>query len=450
MTTEKNGRHRRPLLVAVGILAVAAIIIASVLWRRSQGPITLTFAVYSGNNWGVPASYAYAIYDRAKEMFEAQPENRNIRIRLITGTLYRDYSEWFAQRVLKGQEPDLFMIKEDDFNIFASVGILEDLDPYMRRDRTFDTDSFYPKALEAGAYAGAQYSLPVSVVPSFLIVNKTLLAHENLTIDREHWDWDQFYRICRALTKDTNGDGTIDQFGVYGYTWQNAFYTNGQTLFSPDGTRTVFDNEALEETIEHLKRIYDLNRGTVIRESDFDNGRTGFKQFNLSEYRTYGSYPYRILRYSNFEWEILPFPSGPRGHSISKLYTVPVGMSSRSRHKKEAFEFLKFITENAAFQSQVWKETNVLPANRNVIAGLRKNATNNENDARLLDFMTDNHIMENLYVEPAFKWYADLYAFIDDQIFRIIATDRDIRGSIPTLRTDIERRRTELQESTTP
>jgi multiple sugar transport system substrate-binding protein len=451
MTIESGrggGRARavKAAFLAAAVLAATAAAWAILLRPKSGEPITLSFAVYSGNNWGVPDGRAYAIYDRAKEMFEARPENAGIRIKLVTGTLYRDYSEWFAQSVMKGREPDLFMVKEDDFNIFASVGIMEDLRPYLRKDRFFRAAAFYPKALEAGALAGAQYSLPISVVPSFLIVNKTLLAREGLRIDLEDWTWGQFYRICRALTKDTDGDGVVDQFGVYGYTWQNAFYTNDQTLFSPDGSRTAFDNEALEETIEYMKRIYDLDRGVVAKESDFDRGHAGFRTFNLSEYRTYGTYPYRILKYSNFEWEVVPFPSGPRGHSMSKLYTVQVGMSSRSRHKEEAYRFLSFVAGSEDFQRRIWRESNVLPVNRNVIAELKYEGGNSENDERLLSFLADNRIMENLYVDPAFKWYSDMKTRIDDQVFKMIATDQNIRSGIPALRKDIDSLLAEKQE----
>jgi multiple sugar transport system substrate-binding protein len=439
VTTKPAARGpRRPALwLAIGLAAAAGLVGAFELWRSSREPITLTFSVYSGNNWGVPAGAAYAIYDEAKAMFEARPENRGIRIKLITGTLFRDYSEWFAQLALKGREPDIFMVKDEDFNVLASVGIMEDLGSYISGDPSFRAEAFYPKALEAGVHSGGQYSLPISVVPSFLIVNRTLLKREGIAIDRERWDWDQFYRICRSLTKDADGDGAVDQFGVYGYTWQDAFYTNGQTLFSPDGSRVVFEDQAMIETLANLKRIFDLNRGATISESDFDRGRAGFKEFNLAEYRAYGSYPYRILKYSDFEWEILPFPSGPRGHSISKLYTVQVGMSSRSRHKAEAFRFLEFLASDKRYQRQIWLSTNVLPADRELVAELRKAWAGGENDARLLDFLENNRIMENLYVDPAFKWYADMNARINDRVFQIVAGNQDIERSVPILRREI-------------
>ena len=36
------------------------------------------------------------------------------------------------------------------------------------------------------------------------------------------------YEICRKITKDVNGDGLLDQFGTYNYSWRNAVYTSGE------------------------------------------------------------------------------------------------------------------------------------------------------------------------------------------------------------------------------
>jgi multiple sugar transport system substrate-binding protein len=131
---------------------------------------------------------------------------------------------------------------------------------------------------------------------------------------------------------------------------------------------------------------------------------------------------------------------------MSKLYTVQVGMSSRSRHKEEAYRFLSFVAGSEDFQRRIWRESNVLPVNRNVIAELKYEGGNSENDERLLSFLADNRIMENLYVDPAFKWYSDMKTRIDDQVFKMIATDQNIRSGIPALRKDIDSLLAEKQE----
>lgn len=42
------------------------------------------------------------------------------------------------------------------------------------------------------------------------------------------------YEICRKITKDVNGDGLLDQFGTYNYSWRNAVYTSGGRFYDGD------------------------------------------------------------------------------------------------------------------------------------------------------------------------------------------------------------------------
>ena len=39
-----------------------------------------------------------------------------------------------------------------------------------------------------------------------------------------------FIRSVKKVTKDTDGDGRLDQFGVYNYKWNDATLSNGGTL----------------------------------------------------------------------------------------------------------------------------------------------------------------------------------------------------------------------------
>ena len=49
--------------------------------------------------------------------------------------LKEDYSEWLSSKILKGDAPDVMMIKDEDFNRFAELEILENLDDYLKRIR---------------------------------------------------------------------------------------------------------------------------------------------------------------------------------------------------------------------------------------------------------------------------------------------------------------------------
>ena len=403
----------------------------------SSRPVVLKIALYSGNSWGVPQNFAYAIYDKAAEIFSRQPGNEKIRIEYTTGTLYKYYSEWFAQLVLKGKEPDLFLLVEEDFNTYASIGLLEDLGPHIDRSQTFDRTAIYPEALRAGTFRGRQYSLPISVVPSFMIYNKSLLDREGIAIDQESWDWRQFYSICDALTKDTDGDGELDQFGVYGYDWHHAFYTNDDSLFNENGTKIGYHPIRMQETLDFLSRLYQLKQDKNLSERDFEHGAVGFKPFNLSEYRAYGTYPYRILKYEDFEWEAIAYPKGPYGRSASKLYTVQIGMSSRSRNKEAAFRFMEFIAGNEEIQHEVWKGTNTLPANQKVVQSVYRTTGIHSEGMKLLNPNFLSRIIRNSYTDPDFKLYSYLDDIISQNIFQIVAQGIPSKTGEAALRADI-------------
>lgn len=425
-------RTRLILLILLTLLILAVIAFIGIQHYR-QKTVIIELSLYSGNSWGVPQNFAYAIYDKAVELFEEQYADKGYRVNLRTGMMYKDYSEWFAKLVLKGKEPDLFLIIEEDFTTFAAIGLLEKLDPYIKRS-DLSEEGFFRNALEAGQYQGSQYALPIGIVPSFLIYNEDLLHSLGLEIDLEHWTWDQFYYLCSQITGDSDGDGKIDRFGVEEYDWHHAFYTNDDALFNERGSQAGFNPRHMAEMIAFLKQLHALNQGVVVSDGMFEKGRVGFKTFNLSEFRVYGSYPYRILRYGDFDWRAIPFPNGPNGRSKSKLYTVQLGMSSRSHHKDVAFEFLRFISSDKEFQYQIWEYSNMLPVSYEAFDQIYRSGIMQRDGMRPLDRGFIESVITNSYIDPDFKKYPVIDDYITQRIFKIIAQDEEIDAGIKDLR----------------
>jgi len=429
---------RRPVKILLLILIIVVVVVAVVfVINYRQKTIIIELSLYSGNSWGVPQNFAYIIYDRAVEMFEERYKEEGYRIKLRTGTMYKDYSEWFAQLVLKGKESDLFLILEEDFNTYAAIGLLTNLDKYIEQEG-MDVGTFFSNALEAGQYQGSQYSLPIGIVPSFMIVNNDLLNSLGLEIDLDNWTWEQFYQLCKAITVDLDGDGLPDRYGVEGYDWHHAFYTNDTTLFDVENLKAGFGKERMEELLLFLKKLNALNRGVVIREGAFEAGKVGFKTFNLSEFRVYGSYPYKVLRFNQFDWDVVPFPHGPHGESKSKLYTVQMGMSSRSRHKNVAYKFLQFISSDEQFQQQIWNLSNMLPVNRRVFDDLYASKLILEDGLKPLSRYFIEDIIASSYIDPNFKKFPIIDRYITQQIYTLIAQDQDIPNSVVVLQELIE------------
>lgn len=58
---------------------------------------------------------------------------------------------------------------------------------------------------------------------------------------------------------DTDDDGEIDQFGEYGYTWQNALSSNGQALYDEKSMKGTLQNADVYSAIEFVRKLNRLN-----------------------------------------------------------------------------------------------------------------------------------------------------------------------------------------------
>lgn len=320
-------------------------------WSRPQAQTQeLEFGMFTGSNWGVENADAFVIIDRAIERFEES--HPGVTVRYTSGIEKKDYSEWCAKRLLEGEMPDVFMVLDTDFNQYCSLGILQELNTFMESDPEFQSEEIFQTAMDIGkGMEEIQYALPYEVVPTMLFVNKTLLRQEGIEMPQQDWTWDDFLEICRKVTKDTDGDGRIDQFGTYNYSWQDAMYTSGGSAFDNEKQNVDFSNQYVIESVKFMKELLALNQGENVTQEDFDAGKVAFMPLTFAEYRTYKTYPYKIKKYSNFQWDCTTFPGRTHGENISKVDALLIGINHDSTEKELAWEFLKELV--CGYESQL-------------------------------------------------------------------------------------------------
>ncbi|MCD8021249.1 MAG: extracellular solute-binding protein [Clostridiales bacterium] len=352
---------RKPILLIFLVTVVIGIVLL-ILTLGNQD--TLRIGIFYGSNWEVPGTVHYDIFDQAIEKY--QKNYKNIEVEYVEGIPSEEYSEWLSGQILQGTEPDVFIILDEDFQTLASAGILKSLDALLAKDDEADTSIFYTSAVKSGIYQGEQYALPFECNPTLMFVNKTLLKQEGIEMPDDDWTWDDFIDICQQVVKDTDGDGQIDQFGYYDYTWEQAVYSNGLTLFDEEGTESYLTEDSFQEAINFARELNDTNQGYQVTSNDFDLGNVVFRPLTFSEYRTYMPYPWRIKKYSDFEWNCISMPSGPSGNNTSSMETLMVGISSQTTKEEEAWEFLKMLTMDEEIQSLIYQDTSGASALKSV------------------------------------------------------------------------------------
>jgi multiple sugar transport system substrate-binding protein len=405
----------------------------------SAKTVILEFATFAGSIYDVPDWQSYSALDKAIAKFEkAYP---NIKVKYRSGTLKSDYSERLAQDIVKGNEPDVVCVLPGDFNTFSSIGILEDLNKYIEKDNAFYINKIYDNAVKAGQFQGAQYALPKELDPELMFVNKTLLEKEGIEVPKGDWTWEEFYNICKKVTKDTDKDGKIDQFGAVDFDWQHSVYTNGQLIFDMKGTKANFNNEGVIEAVRFVISLNKLNENFKVTTEDFDSGKVAFRPFPFSAYRAYKIYPYKVIRYGQFEWECIKLPKGPKGNNASQLNSFLIGMSSRTKHKKEAWEFIKFLTYNSEIQMDVFKYSYGMPVVKDIVGSseadkeLSKYATE---EKFVLNKKTLEEIVEQSLSTPRFHKYDEAMDIADKEIFQLINSGKDIESTLLKLNNKID------------
>lgn len=406
----------------------------------SAEPAVLRIGLYAGNPWGIPSGDSYRFMDSAIADYQAL--HPGVRVVYRPGTLREDYSEWLAQGLLKGTEPDLYAVLTGDFTTFASLGAMEDLDPWIDRSPDFLRGDFYTTALRSGQFRGRQLAVPLEVAPNLMFVNTTLLHEAGISEPKAGWTWDDFYRICEAVTRDTDGDGLLDRFGTNRLSWRTFSITNGADPWDPAGASTSFGSAAFAQTVTFVSRVQKLSRHQDI--PSFDSGRVAFSSDLWSSFRAYSSYPYRVNRFSQFRWVALPMPRGPQGTGASELQSSLMAVSRHSSQKERAWDFLKFLTANLKSQEDLVKYSYGWPvlkaaARTGLLEALLEKGEEGSVGAAIPQVI--DSIIEEAVVTPRFHRFDEVLAVADRELYRLIddpynlqdrllALDRSLRDSL--------------------
>ncbi|MDO5145723.1 MAG: extracellular solute-binding protein [Eubacteriales bacterium] len=432
---DSNKSSQRPLLVFLAAVFGFLFLLLLLLFHNHK---TLKIGIFYGSNWEVPGTIHYDIFDQAIKKYEKT--HPGIRVEYEEGIPSEEYSEWLSGEILKGTEPDVYMVLNEDFNTLAASGALEPLDSRIQFDRT-DCSVFYDSALRAGIYGGRRYAMPFECNPTLMFVNKTLLKEEGIPMPRADWTWEDFYDICSRVGKDEDGDGKPDRFGFYDYTWQQAVCSNGIGLFRKNGMESTLTDSRFQEAVRFLRRLEKTKGGYQVSANDFDLGKVVFRPLTFSEYRTYMPYPWRIKKYSDFEWNCVSMPAGPSGSNSASMETLMVGVSARTAKKKEAWEFVKLLTMDEEIQKLIYRDASgasVLKkvTNSGEIMRLLNEDTPGESD---IDLSLLNQAIEAAVPSENFLFYEEAMEKANHVLTALVASDADIHTGLFNLTKEIDK-----------
>jgi len=188
-------------------------------------------------NW---ADYLEAkLEDRALAPYLAA--NPGLRVVQQNAATYQaEYRERLLTSMAAGSPPDVFLLDNIDVPALVNRGVVLDLTPYLARAGV-DLGCLDQTVLSIFSRGDAVYALPKGYTPMVVAYNKDLFDRAGIRYPTDDWTWDDFLRIAKRLTRDTDGDGAIDQWGTYfdrrPLLWIPWVWAGGGDVLCPDGRR---------------------------------------------------------------------------------------------------------------------------------------------------------------------------------------------------------------------
>src|SRR3954470_7899968 len=142
----------RRYLPYIGLIAVLAIVAAAATAQAGTRAAKATTVTLSGWSSGPDED---ALLQQVVGQFNKTHPAIHIDYSVING----DYSTAMTARFAAHNPPDVFYVDSSFTSLWASQGVLEPLDPYIKSTR-FNTSAFYPRLLNAFRSGQKIYGFP--------------------------------------------------------------------------------------------------------------------------------------------------------------------------------------------------------------------------------------------------------------------------------------------------
>jgi ABC-type glycerol-3-phosphate transport system substrate-binding protein len=277
-----------------------------------------------------------------------------------------------------GAGPDIMTLHADHTAEFGAGGFFYPLNNFP--DFEHEKQRFETHLMESTKYKGNYYGLPSAGIVFILVCNKQLFDAEGIAPPKT---WSEFRAAAKRLTKDLDGDGSIDQYGLVllggdkgGFSYRLAPFLMraGVKIMSEDGT---FDLNS-PRAVATVKLFADMNQ--------IDHSVTpGFLAYTLSEINDLfcsnkvamsieGPWFEQLVTDKNpgkeFYTVAVPVPDDMIDQyknmpSLQDMVMYPI--NAYSKHLAETWDFLKFIRSDEADMLYIDRQTGGLPTTLKVL-----------------------------------------------------------------------------------
>jgi multiple sugar transport system substrate-binding protein len=302
--------------------------------------------------------YEAELEQRVLEPYErAHPGLRVVQ--QSAATYQAEYRERILTSMAAGAPPDVFLLDNIDVPAFTNRGTVLDLAPYLPR-LGVDLKRYDPTVLSIFTRGAAVYALPKGYTPMVVVYNKDLFDRAGLAYPGDDWTWDDFIRIAKQLTKDTDHDGQVDQWGAAfdhrAFLWIPWIWSGGGDVLCPGGRRATgcLDSPATVEAIRWyagwvttdsiVPRAYTLRKSLGDNLRMFATGKVAMitaGHFWIPNFR-----PYLAQHRLRMGFAEIPHRAGVPPATV--VYASGLAVPALAPHRKRSVELAVYLADSLA------------------------------------------------------------------------------------------------------
>ena len=356
-------KKRRVIALGLAALMTTSVLLAgcgnSKSSEEADGRKNLSVFIFANDHESV-------VYKDMIEQFKEDHKDTiaNVDIQITTQD---EYSKTLTGMMTAGDLPDVFYVGPESVEQFVENGYIANLQPILD-EKGISTDGLVAQeALNSYRYDGEKagsgdlYALPKDASVFAYAYNKDLFDKEGIPYpDPENpYTYEEFVDVCEQFTKDTDGDGEIDQWGcgmANAFMLQPFVWSNGATYLTDDYKSVNIDTPEFKEALQKYVDLTLEYKVTPTVEQDASLGV--YQRWLAGQEAFYACGTWDVAAFMDdetfpFEWDLCAYPTLSTGKTMTWLGTVGFCVSAKSENQAEATELISYLCTDEDGQKEL-------------------------------------------------------------------------------------------------
>lgn len=273
----------------------------------------------------------------------------------IDDTPWNDFKKKVKLQATSGDAPDIFVTDSGFVATMGGMGQVVDLSDFL--NERINTEEYESTLFSGQDSEGHVWGIPQGFSPIAMIYNPALFEEAGLDVPDETWTYDDMFEAAKLLTKDLDGDGETDQYGLlYGKNstmgWVPFMVATGGMPTDESGTVSMIKDE---KTIEAIRKYSEPSWEGFTPSTEWTAANGGAESFVAGKIAMY------ILTYSSisaienmkpegFVYDAVIMPYGWSG--VRPCIYVPnlwvISESAGEAERAAAYAFLEYYLSEEA------------------------------------------------------------------------------------------------------